>query len=864
MEGLLAHLKSGEVIAFPNFDLPFFMTTDASGYGLGAVLYQAQGGKDRVIAYASRTLTDAETNYNLHSGKIEFLALKWAVTERFSDYLRYGTEAFTVYTDNNPLTYVLTSAKLNATGLRWVADLAEFNFVIKYRPGKSNSDADGLSRRPMEISEMKRKCTESVEPSSVAAVMVNSQSMAGGSVVALCNAEICELSAPVEESSFVGKEEMIEAQKVDPVIGPVLQYVRDSVRPTRKEWSQLPGGSKVLMRSFPKLKLVNGVLFRQTAKYRQIVLPQKFHETVYVELHVKMAHVGAEKVVELARQRFYWPRMDVDIINFVRKKCRCIVTKKPNVEDRAPLIPIQATYPFEMIEIDYLHLDKCQGGFEYVMIVVDHFTRFAQFYATRNKSSQAAAAKLWNEFIPIFGLPKKIHHDKGGEWNSLLWKELHRYTGVRASNTTPYNPHCDGMVERLNRTAINMLKAIPESQKKMWKNHLPKLAFAYNSCVQKTTGFSPFFLMFGRESKLPVDTMFGLDEGDVKRKSHRQFVDDWKTAMEQAYALANENIANAADYNKMQYDRKVHGAELQVGDQVLIRNMRERGEGTGKLVSHWERQVFKVVEKKPELPVYVIENLNKKDDVRTVHRNLLLECNQLPSEVFQSEKESGRKLRKNKTQEPKPNEIRSGKEGEGMQLASREDKDVDEEDLEMWDEEVCEQVASLGQDKVRTVVADEEVGNRVGEMVEDSGALEVVSDVSPVSETDDDDAVEVVPDTSPVSEAEESHVVEELETVGPGSEVDEVLPGLAHSQMETAGESASDSDDVVLLENDDSTLPVRTSVRERRPAVKFTYDVPGTPKFADVKFTGDTGTHTLADLIFTWDDPETTWLADSS
>ena len=115
VDGLIGHLKSGEVIAFPDFDIPFFLTTDASGYGLGAVLYQTQEGKDRVIAYASRTLTDAETNYNLHSGKLEFLALKWAVTERFPDYLRYGTEPFTVYTDNNPLTYVLTSAKLNAT-----------------------------------------------------------------------------------------------------------------------------------------------------------------------------------------------------------------------------------------------------------------------------------------------------------------------------------------------------------------------------------------------------------------------------------------------------------------------------------------------------------------------------------------------------------------------------------------------------------------------------------------------------------------------------------------------------------------------------------------------------------------------------
>lgn len=218
-----------------------------------------------MIAYASRTLTDVETNYNLHSGKLEFLALKWAVTERFSDYLRHGAEPFTIYTDN-PLTYVLTSAKLNATGLRWVADLAEFNFVIKYRPGKTNSDADGLSRRPMELSEMKKKCTESVEPSSVAAIIANSKSGGMEAVVSMCNVDICELVVPNDESLFVGKAELVAAQQDDPVIGPVLQYVRDAVRPKRRDWGQLSSGSKVLMRSFPKLMLDDGVLFRQTAK----------------------------------------------------------------------------------------------------------------------------------------------------------------------------------------------------------------------------------------------------------------------------------------------------------------------------------------------------------------------------------------------------------------------------------------------------------------------------------------------------------------------------------------------------------------------------------------------------------------------
>ena len=108
----------------------FKLHTDASENGLGAVLYQKQDdGQDRVIAYASQTLSKSEKNYHAH--KLEFLALKWSVTEGFLEYL-YGGE-FEVYTDNNPLTYILTTAKLDATGQRWVASLANYNFKIFYR-----------------------------------------------------------------------------------------------------------------------------------------------------------------------------------------------------------------------------------------------------------------------------------------------------------------------------------------------------------------------------------------------------------------------------------------------------------------------------------------------------------------------------------------------------------------------------------------------------------------------------------------------------------------------------------------------------------------------------------------------------------
>ena len=130
-------------MAHADYQRLFKVHTDVSGSGLGAVLYQDQeDGTTRVVTYASRSLSKSEKRY--HSSKLEFLALKWSICERFHEYL-YGGE-FEVHTDNNPLTYVLMTAKLDATGQRWVASLANYNFKIFYRSGKQNVEADALSR----------------------------------------------------------------------------------------------------------------------------------------------------------------------------------------------------------------------------------------------------------------------------------------------------------------------------------------------------------------------------------------------------------------------------------------------------------------------------------------------------------------------------------------------------------------------------------------------------------------------------------------------------------------------------------------------------------------------------------------------
>ena len=138
-------LMNPPVLAYADYRdrLPFKLHTDVSTSDLGAVLYHHQEGQDHVVASASRSLKTSERNYPAH--KLEFLALKWAITDKFHDYL-YGA-TFDVVTDNNPPTYVFTTAKLDATGQRWLAEVSNFNCSISYRSGKQNDDADGLSRK---------------------------------------------------------------------------------------------------------------------------------------------------------------------------------------------------------------------------------------------------------------------------------------------------------------------------------------------------------------------------------------------------------------------------------------------------------------------------------------------------------------------------------------------------------------------------------------------------------------------------------------------------------------------------------------------------------------------------------------------
>jgi transposase InsO family protein len=611
-------LTNPPVLAFADYSLPFELHTDASTYGLGAVLYQQQGDQMRVVAYASRGLSRTERNYPAH--KLEFLALKWAVTEKYHDYL-YGNHC-EVKTDNNPLTYVLTSAKLDAVGYRWLAALSVYDLSITYRSGKTNIDADALSRMYQEDHES--------DGDSVTILPCYKEAICSGLLVDRGSLDAIYLQHQVDSDtdiigqSSVEKVDMSRLQNEDSDLSRVINFVSHGSYPSGSDLWYETANVKKLLSQAKNLELDRGILYRkkntEDGLVRQVVLPQGCRQEVMHRLHDDMGHLGRDRTLSLVSSRFFWPGMTTEVEKMVGNCERCMRRKSGIPQHRAPLTSIGTTEPLELVSIDFLSLEP-SGGYNSVLVITDHFTRYSQAIPTRNQTAKTTAKALYESFIVKYGVPARILSDQGRNFESKIIQELCTMLGTEKSRTTPYHPQGNGLCERFNRTLLGMLGTLPEERKSKWSEHLATVVHAYNCTVHPSTGYSPHFLMFGRAPRLPIDVLYDLKPAE-DYSIYTSFVENLRETLDDAFQKAKQSSDSSKSVQKENYDLKCRGGPLQVGDLVLVRN--NAIHQNNKLADRWEKELYEVISKPyVDLPVYIVRQQNGKRR-RTLHRNLLL------------------------------------------------------------------------------------------------------------------------------------------------------------------------------------------------------------------------------------------------
>ena len=372
---LKAACLQAPILSFPDFNKPFLLETDASGRGLGAVLSQKQAdGRYHPIAYTSHVMNETKQRY--HSNKQEFLALKLAVTEQFHEYLSpYGKNRneFIVRTDNNPFTYIFSSANLDAAGQRWVARLTSYNFSLEYQKGKDNTVADFLSRMNERlIEEEVQEYLNQIPYPGVKAVLDNA--------IMPIEERAEQGVRPTPGCQVVCQEEAVEArparlattnvtdwkqeQKEDPVLYQVAKHLRVPHKIFKAALHKVldKKATAAYVKVKEQLLIKNGLLYWKTWQGQadeivfQFVVPQRHKGAALDGCHREVAHQGQCCSTALMQECFWWPGITQDLRNHIIK-CSCC-RKYEAAPPVAPMKPLACSGPGELLHVDFTSIEE--------------------------------------------------------------------------------------------------------------------------------------------------------------------------------------------------------------------------------------------------------------------------------------------------------------------------------------------------------------------------------------------------------------------------------------------------------------------------------------------------------------------------
>lgn len=539
-ESAFSHLKeclvTAPVLSYPCFGpgQEFVLETDASGVGLGAVLAQEQDGQIHPIAYASRTLDSHEKNYGI--SELETLGLVWAVKYFRSYILGHRT---TVYTDHAACTSLLNSTHLTGKLARWALTIQEMDLVIKHKAGRKNTNADALSRNT------------SADVNAIDAVEQSPDQ--------------AEYVVPLDHDKV---QEIRVAQRSDTTLTSMFEYLERGVLPSDEKFA------KRLVMESSRYEVIQGVLYYEP-DFKPgnlcVVVPENLRPTLLKEAHAGCfaGHFAFKKVYDRLRRNYWWKGMRGDVDRFCRSCLECASRKGPGRSFRPPLTPIPVGGPFHRLGVDVLQLPLTANGNRYVVCFVDYFTKWVEAFPVADQRADTIAKLFVEHVVCRHGVPEELLSDRGANFLSDLIQSVCDILGVKKINTSGYHPQTDGLVEKFNSTLINMIAKCCEISHHDWDEQLPFLLFAYRSSVQESTKESPFFLLHGRDPRLPTETVLSKPVSPylVDVEDYRM---ELSTKLSYAWSTAKDMIGKAQQKQKFQYDKKAKEPKLTLGSRVMV------------------------------------------------------------------------------------------------------------------------------------------------------------------------------------------------------------------------------------------------------------------------------------------------------
>ena len=553
-------LIEAPVLRLPDFNKPFEVICDASGFGIGAILLQ----DGHLIACESAKLKGSELNWS--TTEKELYAVVHAM-RTWRCYLEGAKGTTRIVTDHKPNTFLETQPTLSRRQAQWSQYLQRFRpMEWVYKKGSTNV-ADPLSRHPALVS----------------AVLAASTRSTKGAV---------QIAGP--NSREKGAVEGAEALEV----WPTLLGVSDKPSAVEFEMRVKKGYEEdswfQQAENLAELRHAKGLWFRDEAlvvpDYDSLRLQcmQEVHDAPY------SGHFGQLKTRKTAQRLFWWPSMLKDITEHVKSCETCQAIKPTNQKSAGELQPLQIPgRRWESVSVDFIMgLPKTKRGHNAIVVFVDRLSKMTHFIAVNDTISAEQFAGIFRDEIwKHHGLAREMVSDRDPRFTSKFWRDICKMLHIRQAMSTAYHPQTDGQTERMNRVLEDMLRMYVSPVQDNWDDLLASAEFAVNNAYQESVRNSPFFLNHGQHPLTPLSMV--IEEGQSKVPSAKHFV----KVFSQSIGEAKKALIAAQDRQKAFADTKRRPVEFKVGQEVWLssRNIPLKTAGTRKLVPRWLGP-FKVTE----------------------------------------------------------------------------------------------------------------------------------------------------------------------------------------------------------------------------------------------------------------------------